>query len=125
MKPRTIDGYLAGLSKEKRLALEQLRTAIKAAVPKAEECISYGIPSFRLDGRFLLGFGAAKHHLAFYTGAFPLEAHREELAPYDTSKGAIRFPAERPLPAPLVRKLVKSRVAEHLAKKGPDKARAR
>jgi uncharacterized protein YdhG (YjbR/CyaY superfamily) len=111
-KPRTIDEYLAPLSHEKRTALEKLRRAIKSAAPKAEECISYRIPTFRLGGRMLVAFGAAVNHCAFYPGAFPVKAHRDELKAYDTSKGTIRFQADSPLPATLVRKLVKTRIAE-------------
>jgi uncharacterized protein YdhG (YjbR/CyaY superfamily) len=105
------------LSKDQRAALEKLRAAIKSAAPEAEECISYQIPAFRLDGRMLVAFGAATNHCAFYPGAFPLKAHEDELARYDTSKGTIRFPAEKPLPAALVRKLVKTRIAERGAAK--------
>lgn len=111
-RPQTIDEYLAPLSAEKRAALEKLRRAIKFAAPKAEECISYQVPAFRLGGRMLVAFGAAANHCAFYPGAFPLEAHKEELKAYDTSKGTIRFQADSPLPATLVRKLVRSRMAE-------------
>jgi uncharacterized protein YdhG (YjbR/CyaY superfamily) len=115
-KPQTIDEYLAPLSDEKRAALEKLRRAIKSAAPKAEECISYNIPTFRLDGRMLVSFGAAANHCAFYPGAFPIEAHKGELKAYGTSKGTIRFQADSPLPAALVRKLVKTRIAEYTAK---------
>ncbi|HZF07908.1 MAG TPA: DUF1801 domain-containing protein [Thermoanaerobaculia bacterium] len=115
-KPQTIDEYLAPLSDEKRAALEKLRQAIQAAAPGAEECISYDVPGFRLGGRLLVSFGAAKNHCAFYPGAHPLEAHQDELKDYDTNKGTLRFPADRPLPATLVRKLVKTRIAEHAAK---------
>jgi uncharacterized protein YdhG (YjbR/CyaY superfamily) len=111
-KPRDIDEYLAPLGPEKRAALEKLRRAIRSAAPRAEECISYGVPGFRLDGRLLVSFAAAANHCAFYPGAAPIEAHREELTAYDTSKGTIRFPPFRPLPVTLVRKLVKTRVAE-------------
>jgi uncharacterized protein YdhG (YjbR/CyaY superfamily) len=103
------------LSDEKRAALEKLRRAIQSAAPKAEECISYGIPAFRLGGRLLVAFGAAANHCAFYPGSFPVKAHEDELKAYDTSKGTIRFRTDRPLPATLVRKLVKSRIAEHAA----------
>jgi len=111
--PKTIDEYLAPLSDEKRAALEKLRKAIKSAAPEAEECISYQIPGFRLNGRLLVSFGAAANHCAFYPGKFPVEDNKDELKAYETSKGTIRFPADRPLPATLVRKLVKSRIAEH------------
>jgi uncharacterized protein YdhG (YjbR/CyaY superfamily) len=115
--PETIDEYLAPLSNEKRAALEKLRKDIKSAAPKAEECISYQVPSFRLGGRLLVSFGAAANHCAFYSGAYPIEAHRDELKAYSTSKGTIRFPADKPLPATLVRKLVKSRIEEYSAKR--------
>ena len=114
-KPKTtaknIDEYLAALPDDKRVALEKLRKTIRAAAPKAEECISYGIPAFRLDGRMLVAFGAAANHCAFYPGSFPVEAHKDELKDYDTSKGTIRFPADKPLPVALVRKMVKVRIA--------------
>ncbi len=112
-EPRNIDEYLAPLSSEKRAALEKLRRAIKSAAPRAEECISYRIPAFRLGGRLLVAFGAARNHCAFYPGALPVQTHRAELKAYDTSKGTIRFPADSPLPNTLVRKLVKTRIAEH------------
>jgi uncharacterized protein YdhG (YjbR/CyaY superfamily) len=115
-KPRNIDEYLRPLSSEKRTALEKLRRDIRVAAPGAEEVISYGIPAFRLGGRLLVGFGAAAKHCAFYPGSHPIEAHRKDLAAYDTSKGTIRFPPNRPLPATLVRKLVKTRIAEHASK---------
>jgi uncharacterized protein YdhG (YjbR/CyaY superfamily) len=116
-KPLTIDEYLAPLSDEKRAALQKLRRAIRSAAPGAEECIRYGIPSFRLRGRLLVAFGAAVKHCAFYPGAHPVRAHRDELEAYDTSKGTVRFRPDRPLPAALVRKLVKTRVAERAARR--------
>ena len=115
-KPQTIDEYLATLSDEKRAALEKIRRAVRSAAPGAEECISYGVPGFRLDGRLLVSFPAATSHCSFYPGAHPIEAHRDELAAYGTSKGTIRFPVDRPLPDALVRKLVKTRIAEHAAR---------
>ena len=110
-KPRTIDEYLAPLSDEKRAALQRLRRAIKAAAPRAEECISYQIPAFRLGGRMLVAFGAAAKHCAFYAGSTPVERHKDELKAYDTSKGTIRFQPANPIPATLVRKLVRAQIA--------------
>jgi uncharacterized protein YdhG (YjbR/CyaY superfamily) len=110
-KPRSIDEYLAASSDDKRAALAKLRRAIKAAAPRAEECISYQVPAFRLDGRFLVAFGAAAHHCAFYPGSSAIAAHRRELEAYETSKGTIRFQPHKPLPATLVRKLVRTRIA--------------
>jgi uncharacterized protein YdhG (YjbR/CyaY superfamily) len=114
--PKNIDAYLSTLSDDKRAALEKLRKDIKSAAPKAEECISYNIPGFRLNGRLLVSFGAAAKHCAFYPGALPVRVHKDELTAYDTNKGTIRFPADGPLPASLVGKLVKSRIAEYAAK---------
>ena len=111
-KATTIDEYLADLSDDKRAALEKLRRAIRSAAPKAEECISYQVPAFRLGGRLLVAFGAAAKHCAFYAGAYPVKALKNELKAYDTSKGTIRFRANAPLPASLVRKLVRARIAE-------------
>ena len=115
-RPQTIDEYLQPLSSDKRATLEKLRRAIKSAAPKAEECISYQVPGFRLDGRLLVSFGAAANHCSFYPGAHPIKAHQDDLKKYDTSKGTIRFPTDRPLPATLVRKLVKTRIGEYTAK---------
>jgi uncharacterized protein YdhG (YjbR/CyaY superfamily) len=110
-KPKTIDEYLVAVGPDKRAALEKLREAIQTAAPKAEECISYGLPAYRLNGRFLVAFGAAARHCAFYPGSI-VQDFKEELKGYETSKGTIRFPANKPLPGALVRKLVKARIAE-------------
>jgi uncharacterized protein YdhG (YjbR/CyaY superfamily) len=110
-EPRTHEDYLARVSPDKQAALQQLRGIIKAAAPKAEECISYQVPAFRLNGKFLVAYGAAANHCAFYPGSALTEL-KSELRNYDTSKGTLRFPAEKPLPAALVRKLVKLRMAQ-------------
>ena len=112
-KPQTIDEYLSSLSDEQQAVLEKLRRVIRAAAPEAEECISYGIPGFRLRGRLLVSFGAAAKHCAFYPGAAPVRAHRAELKAYGTSVGTVRFSVDRPLPVALVRKLVRTRIAEY------------
>jgi len=117
MKARTVDEFLSGLSSEKRAALENLRKTIQAAVPDAEECISYGVPAFKLNGKLLVAFGAGASHCAIYPGALPIEVHKDELKTHSTSKGTIRFSADHPLPAPLVRKLVKTRIAQQAASK--------
>jgi uncharacterized protein YdhG (YjbR/CyaY superfamily) len=114
--PRSVDAYLAALSDATRTALEKLRRDIKAAAPRAEECISYGIPAFRLDGKLLVHFGAATKHCAFYPGAV-IEAFKAELDGFDTSKGTIRFPSSRPLPSTLVRTLVKAQIARRGSKR--------
>jgi len=112
-KVKTVDEYLARVSDDKRAALQKLRKTIKAAAPRAEECISYQVPAYRLNG-MLVAFGATANHCAFYPmSASTVAAHKEELKDYETSKGTIRFQPDNPLPASLVRKLVKARIAEN------------
>jgi len=114
--PTTIDSYLATVSPEERAALEKTRRTIRAAAPGAEECISYQLPAFKLDGRLLVAFGAAAKHCSLYPGsATTVAIFAKELAGYDTSKGTIRFPADRPSPAALVPKIVRARIAENAA----------
>jgi uncharacterized protein YdhG (YjbR/CyaY superfamily) len=115
-KPQTHDDYLARVSADKRAALQKLRREIKSAAPKAEECISYQLPAFRLNGKFLVAYGAAAHHCAFYPGSV-IRRLKIELKGYDTSKGTLRFPADKPLPVTLVRKLVKLRMARKSSQK--------
>ena len=122
--PPTIDGYPAGLSDDQRAALQRLRRTIQAIVPRAEECISYQLPAFRLDGKVLVWFGAGAKHCAFYPGGLVPEFERE-LKDYDTSKGTIRFQPDDPLPAALVRKLVKARIARVGARRPPARPAAR
>jgi len=118
-KPKTIDQMLAAVSDDQRAALEKLRKTIQAAAPKAEECISYGLAAFRLNGKPLVAFGAAANHCALYPmNSTTVLAHKDELRAYDTSKGTIRFPADKPLPVSLVRKLVKARIAENEGRRG-------
>ncbi|HKA38050.1 MAG TPA: DUF1801 domain-containing protein [Thermoanaerobaculia bacterium] len=116
-KPRTIDEYLAGVQPEKRNALEKLRRTIHAGFPRAEEVISYGIPAFRLDGTVIAWFAAASRHCSFFPGA-AVQGFEEELADFETSKGTVRFQPGKPIPAGLVRRMVKERIA-----RAPKKAR--
>ena len=109
--PKNHDDYLAAVAEDKRGALQKLRKAIKMAAPKAEECINYQLPAFRLNGKFLVAYGAATNHCAFYPGS-TVRALKDELKSYDTSKGTIRFSADKPLPSALVRKLVRLRIEE-------------
>jgi uncharacterized protein YdhG (YjbR/CyaY superfamily) len=121
-KPKTIDEYLAAVSADQRAALEKLRKTIKAAAPRAEECISYGLAAFRLNGRPLVAFGASANHCAFFPmDSTTVAAHKDELKEYETSKGTIRFQPDNPLPAALVRKLVKARAAENEGRRGKSK----
>ena len=110
-KAKIVGAYLAGLPPEKRAALQRLRKLIRAAVPAAEECISYGVPAFRLHGKFLVAYAAAAKHCSFFPGSY-VRRLAGALKGYDVAKGTIRFQPEKPLPAALVRKLVKGRIAQ-------------
>ena len=115
---RTVDAYLAAAPKDMRAALEKLRKAIRKTVPRADECISYGIPTFKHRGHPLVGFGAAKSHCTFFLMSTDvMRTCARDLEGYDLGRGSIRFPAGKPLPAALVTKLVKARIAEN-AKRG-------
>ena len=112
-KPQTIDEYLAGLSPENCAALQKVLRAVHAAAPGVEECISYGMPAFRLNGKLIAGFKAAAAHCSFHPMSGETVATlKADLSGYETSKGTIKFSARAGLPATLVRKLVKARIAE-------------
>jgi uncharacterized protein YdhG (YjbR/CyaY superfamily) len=114
-KFRSIDEYLETLNEQQRAALHQLRQVIKAAAPKAEEGISYQIPTFRLHGP-LVAMAAWKKHYALYPmSSTLLSSHPEWFSDYPTSKGTVQFAFDEPLPNALVRKVVKARIAENLA----------
>ena len=116
-KPGTIDEYLARANPDQRAALNKFRKIIRSVAPKAQECISYGIPAFRLNGRSLVFFGAWKSHCAFYPGsAATLKKFRNELRNFQTSKGTLRFSPDKPMPVALVKKLLKARIAENNAR---------
>jgi uncharacterized protein YdhG (YjbR/CyaY superfamily) len=113
MATRDIDRYLAGLDEPKRGTLEALRTAILEVVPDAEQTISYGMPAFKVDGKTVAGFAAFKRHLSYlpHSGSV-LATLADDVAGYETSKGALRFAIDTPLPKRLVKKLVKARMHE-------------
>jgi uncharacterized protein YdhG (YjbR/CyaY superfamily) len=116
-KTTAVDDYLAGLPEEARVTLEKVRKTIKAAAPKAIEVISYQIPTFKMNGRPLVGFAAFKTHCSFFPmSSSVIEAYKDELKQYVTSKGTIRFALDKPLPAALVKKLVKARIEENKAR---------
>ena len=111
--PASVDEYLAGVPEDARAALEKLREAMRAAAPEATEGISYGMPTFWLNGRFLVSYAAWTHHCSIYPLTPAVSAAvGKALERYETEKGTIRFRAEKPPPATFVRKLIKARIAE-------------
>ena len=112
-KLTTIDEYLADVNTDQRQTLNRLRAIVRAAAPQAQECISYGIPAFRLNGRPLVFFGAWTNHCSLYPGnSAILKRFRDDLKDFEIRKGTIRFLPNSPLPVALVKKLVKARVAD-------------
>ena len=112
-KPTTIDEYLAGVRDDQRAALQEMREAILQAAPHATECLSYAMPAFRVNGKVVAGFAAHARTRGYYPfSGGTLGAFAEELAGFKTTKGAVRFTPERPLPKTCVRKLVLARLAK-------------
>lgn len=112
-KPSTIDEYLARVEEPKRSTLEVLRRTILEVVPDAEETISYGVPVFKVRGKAVAGFAAFTGHCSYLPhSSTVLTQLPDELAGYTTSKGALRFPVDEPLPKPLVERLLEVRLAE-------------
>lgn len=121
--PKNIDEYLAGVPEPARTTLEKMRAIIQSALPSpATETISYGIPAFKLK-KTLVYFAAFAKHCSFFPTAAVMEEFREELAGYSTSKGTVKFPSDKPMPAALVKKMVKARVANHNISESKKKAR--
>src|SRR5260370_15484986 len=115
--PKSVDEYLAGVPEPARSTLNKVRAAIRSAVPpEATETISYQIPAFKYKG-LLVWFAAFSNHCSLFPGSSVIEAFKNELKNFQTSKGTIRFPVDKPMSAVLVKKLVKARVAENELKK--------
>ena len=118
-RAETVDEYLAGVPEPARGTLEEMRRRIRAAVPLGStEGLSYGMPAFKQDGKALVAYAAFKNHCSLFpmSGAV-IETLQDELKSYATSKGTIQFPIGKPLPAALVKKVVRARIAERAAKK--------
>jgi uncharacterized protein YdhG (YjbR/CyaY superfamily) len=111
--PRGIDEYLTELDEPQRTTLQHLRKTIASIVPDAEECISYGLPAFRSEGKVIAGFAAFKTHLSYlpHSGSV-LGKLSDDLAGYRSTKGSLHFPIDQPLPKPLVKKLIDVRLSE-------------
>jgi len=115
--PKDVDEYLAGVPEPARGTLKKVRAAIRSAVPAGStECISYGMPAFRNKG-VLVWFAAFSNHCSLFPTGAVIEAFKKELKGFSTSKGTIHFPTDKPLPAALVKKMVKARVAQNERKK--------
>ena len=113
-KPKSVDEYISGFPEEDQKLLEQVRSTIQEVAPKAEEVISYSMPGYKLNS-MLVWFAGFKNHIGFYPrGSSAIIAFEKELSKYKTSKGAIQFPKDEPLPILLIKKMVKFRVAENL-----------
>jgi uncharacterized protein YdhG (YjbR/CyaY superfamily) len=112
-----VDKYLAGVPEEKRATLEQLRKTIRTVVPGAEEILWYQMPTFKFEGRPLVTFAAFKNHCSLFPMSNAvIKAHEAELKSYVTSKGTVRFTSDKPLPATLVKKIVRARIKENQAR---------
>jgi len=110
--PKNIDEYIAGFPPEIQEILEKIRLTIRKAAPKAEEAISYMIPTFKLNGN-LVHFAAYKRHIGFYPAPRGNEAFKKELSAYGGGKGTVQFRLDKPIPYALIRKIVKFRVKEN------------
>jgi uncharacterized protein YdhG (YjbR/CyaY superfamily) len=112
MPSEEVDAYLAGLEEPKRSTLEALRRSIRAVVPDAEECISYGMPAFRVHGKVVAGFAAFRHHLAYLPHSGEVLARLDDrLTGYERTSGSLHFPIDESLPDDLVRSLVEAKLA--------------
>jgi uncharacterized protein YdhG (YjbR/CyaY superfamily) len=107
----TIDEYIATFPRNVRDILEELRRIIRETAPKSEETISYGIPTFDLNGKHLVHFAAYKNHIGFYPTSSGITRFRKELSHYELSIGTVRFPINEPIPFDLIRRVVKYRVS--------------
>lgn len=113
MPPKDIDAYLASIEEPKRATLEQLRKTINDVEPRATECISYGMPAFKVDGKTIAGFAAFKNHLSYFPhSGSVLPELEEEVSGYTTTKGTLHFEIDKPLPKRLVKKLIAVRMRQ-------------
>ena len=119
---KNIDDYIAGFPPDVQKILQKVRATIKRAAPQADETISYQMPTFKLEGN-LVHFAAFKNHIGLYPTPSGTERFRKELSSYETGKGSIRFPLDKPIPYDLIAKIVKFRVRENLEKAAPRRSK--
>ena len=116
MKFSSIDEYIATFPPDVQVILEELRATIRAAVPDAKETISYNIPTFTLNGTYLIYFAGWKKHISLYPIPVGSEAFNKEIAKYADGKGTLKFPLDKPIPLKLIGRIVKNRIADNLKK---------
>ena len=116
VKPKNIDEYLSGFPEDTKRLLREIRSIVKMIVPEADETISYGIPTFKLNGHYLIYFAGYKKHVSIFPAPRGSDAFEKRVAPYKSGKGTIQFSIAAPLPTGLVERLVKLRLK--LSKKG-------
>lgn len=121
---RAIDDYIAAFPDDVQGQLQAVRATIHAAAPDAVELISYGMPAFAQEGN-LVYFAALKHHIGFYPTSSGIAAFQQEIAAYESSKGAVKFPKDQPLPLDLIAKIVQYRVTENLTRAAAKRSKAR
>jgi uncharacterized protein YdhG (YjbR/CyaY superfamily) len=115
IKYKDIDNYIASFPEDIQMVLDKMRAIIKKAAPKSVEVISYGMPAFKVNG-VLVYFAAWKTHIGFYPTSSGISAFKKEFVTYKSSKGAVQFPIDKPLPAVLITKIVKFRIKEDMLK---------
>ncbi len=113
-KPVSIDEYIAGFPKETQKVLEQVRAIIKNTAPDTEETISYAIPTFTMNKKYLIYFAGYKNHISLYPAPTGNASFEKEIKPYRSGKGTVQFPLDKPLPIDLIKRIVKYRMKENL-----------
>jgi uncharacterized protein YdhG (YjbR/CyaY superfamily) len=112
--PDSVDEYIAGFPTDVQKILQKIRMTIRKAAPGAEETISYAIPCFKLNGRYLIYFAGFRNHTSIYPAPRGAEEFTEELAAYEGGKGTVQFPLDKPIPIGLIKRIVKYRIKENL-----------
>jgi uncharacterized protein YdhG (YjbR/CyaY superfamily) len=120
-KPATVDDYIATFPVDVQTVLEQVRSVIRKVVPQAEETISYGVPTFKLNGTYVIYFAGYKNHISIYPAPRENEAFKEELARYKGGKGTVQFPLSQAIPLSLISKIAKYLLTKNLERTGKKK----